>query len=282
MPAITLKGKAGPPTTRKDGSVVVVSKAVTAVLEERFPRTAMKGKQAQSVSAIELHAALNKERQTVQTLVSKQANEMMAGQEKKAAAKLKAALKETSDYMNKQASTAVAAEEKKAAAAIKTLKGKVVAKNKQTEAIKATKATEETKHKKEMQAVIDKAATATAKAKDDTAKALALSTIQEKDLAKVTAERDTLQARRDKRDTHKATKKTKAAAATAATAAERAERRRIRAAQSSSSGSEDSGQPASGSGIVRIPATPRITGTPTAAPRTPAKRGRSMSMAPTR
>ncbi len=170
MPAVTLKGKTGAPTTRKDGSTVVVSKAVTAVLEERFPRTAMKGKQAGSVSAIELHAALKKERQTAQTLVSKQANEMMdtalaaqerkanaavAAHDKKAEAKLKAALKETAAYMNKQATTAVAAEEKKAAAAIKTLKGKVAAKNKQTEAMKASKALDAAEHKKEMQGQID-------------------------------------------------------------------------------------------------------------------------------
>jgi hypothetical protein len=271
MPAVTLKGKAGAPTTRKDGSTVVVSKAITAVLEERFPRTAMKGKQAQSISAIELHAALIKERQTAQTLVSKQANEMMdtalaaqerktdaavAAHEKKAAAKLKAALKETSEYMNKQASTAVAAEEKKAAAAL-------------------------AKHQKEMKAVIDKAAVATAKAADDTAKAIALNTVQEKDLARVRAERDTLQASKDKRDTYKATKKTNAATATAAAAAERAERRRIRGPRrvvSTSSGSESNESPsrARGSGAPRIPATP------TAASRTPAKRERSMSMAPRR
>ncbi len=266
MPAITLKGKAGPPTTRKDGSTIVVSKAVTAVLEERFPRTAMKGKQAASVSAIELHTALKKERQTTQTLVSKHANETFDEAAKKAEATLKKAKKDTAIAMSEAANKMLDLQEKKTAAAMK--------------------------------AVIDKAAAATAKAKDDTAKALALSTIQEKDLAKVTAERDAFKARKDKRETHKANKQRREAAAAALDEAGRTERRLAREARGptpdSSSDSRSQEPQRTASRIPptpRIPATPRIPTTPAvaapktpgaAAPKTPAKRGRSMSKAPNR
>ncbi len=135
------------------------------------------------------------------------------------------------------------------------------------------------KKKKEIKAVMEKAAmasaraaTATTKAKDDTAKALALSTIQEKDLAQVTKERDTLKARKDKRDTHKAEKKRKGAAAAAA--AGRTERSRTRTVRSQSSDSGDVDEPRT---VSRIPTTPAA-----AAPKTPAKRVRSMSRAPNR
>jgi hypothetical protein len=121
MPAVTLKGKTGPPTTRKDGATIVVSKAVTAVLEERFPRTAMKGKQAKSVSAIELHAALKKERQTTQTLVSKQANEMFDGAAKKAEAALNKTKKDTAHAMSEAANKALDIQGKKTAAAMKAV-----------------------------------------------------------------------------------------------------------------------------------------------------------------